>query len=103
VIAYSDAMLFGEYKNTKIFMTTKDSYVYDLRKMMTSGTGLFMLWILFCLLSANCQAQIQMIDNPAGKGSRLPRLTTMPDGSVLLSWVETVNDVKQNEQVKTGS
>lgn len=65
---------------------------------MTSGTGLFMLWILFCLLSANCQAQIQMIDNPAGKGSRLPRLTTMPDGSVLLSWVETVNDVKQNEQ-----
>ncbi|SCZ84380.1 exo-alpha-sialidase [Nitrosomonas mobilis] len=67
-------------------------------EVVTSGATLFLVWTLFCLLAANCQAQTGMIGNPAEKGARLPRLTTVPDGSILLSWVETIDGGKQNEQ-----
>lgn len=59
------------------------------------GMFIFSTWLYPC--SASCDTQIRMIDNPAGKAARLPRLTTVPGGSVLLSWIETVNDAGQNE------
>lgn len=58
-------------------------------------TLLIMLYAL--ALSASCQpleqtvSQAQHIENPAAEGARLPHLAALPDGGVLMSWVETLD------------
>ncbi|MCA9470539.1 MAG: hypothetical protein KC594_00660 [Nitrospira sp.] len=53
-----------------------------------------MLSLAWLLLATACQPTVrptlpvQPIDNPAQAGARLPRLTPMPDGGTLMSWVE---------------
>ncbi|MBK6617481.1 MAG: exo-alpha-sialidase [Nitrosomonas sp.] len=71
--------------------------MFRLIKTMASSTGLFLICMLAFLPSINGQAQAWIIDNPAEKGARLPRLVTVPDGSVLLSWVETTHAGKKDE------
>lgn len=59
---------------------------------------LFLVSLLSYSLSASCQQPAQFIANPAAGGSRLPHLTVLPNGSVLLSWVETSHTGEQREQ-----
>jgi hypothetical protein len=42
--------------------------------------------------AARLALTIQSVESPSGIDSREPELTTTPDGRVILSWVETVND-----------
>lgn len=44
--------------------------------------------LLYSLYVAYHDKNVQVIANPAAAGAKLPRLTPLPDGSVLLSWVE---------------
>ena len=50
--------------------------------------------ILCLLVASSCQPAsrttlpIQTIDNPAASGARLPRLSSLPNGGLLMSWVE---------------
>lgn len=47
---------------------------------------------------ASCQSleqpvgQIRHIENPAAEGARFPHLATLPDGGILMSWIETRNN-----------
>ncbi len=62
------------------------SSIKNIRKVVSV---LFCAAILLCFPPvAYSGKNIQIIDNPAAAGARLPRLASMPDGSVLLSWVE---------------
>ncbi len=70
----------------------------SLASAKTIFSSLFLVWLLLCSLSASCQQPAQFIANPAADGSRLPRLTVLPNGAVLLSWVETSHVGEQNEQ-----
>lgn len=58
-------------------------------------------WLIVASLLAiiaSCQSfeqplsQIRFIENPATKGARFPRLTSLPDGAVLMSWVEVLKE-----------
>lgn len=57
-------------------------------QLLSVALGLCFAVQLFLYMPAFASGEVYAIDNPAGPGARLPRLTTMPDGSVLLSWVE---------------
>lgn len=55
------------------------------------ATGLLAI-IASCQSSEQPSSQIQFIENPATKGARFPRLTSLPDGAVLMSWVEVLKE-----------
>ncbi|MGB7988347.1 MAG: hypothetical protein WCF44_03070, partial [Candidatus Methylophosphatis roskildensis] len=44
---------------------------------------------VFCASLYRSPGSAQAIANPAAAGARLPRLTALPGGGVLMSWVET--------------
>lgn len=47
--------------------------------------------LLYSLYAASLNKNVQIIANPAMAGAKLPRLVSLPDGSVLLSWVEKMD------------
>ena len=52
--------------------------------------ALFSLTLLLtaCEFGSQPQTDRHLVDNPAGRGARLPRLSAFPGGGVLMSWVE---------------
>lgn len=49
------------------------------------------LWIVALLMSGfsgDYSSELQALENPAATASRLPRMLSMPNGDVLMSWVE---------------
>jgi hypothetical protein len=60
----------------------------QLMKTVSVVLSLSFAALLFFHLPAFASAGARTIDNPAGVGARLPRLTTLPNGSTLLSWIE---------------
>lgn len=69
---------------------------YFLRKLLYQW--LILLGLLMLTVTASCQSieqpvgQVQRIENPAAENARFPYLSPLPDGAVLMSWVEELND-----------
>lgn len=60
-----------------------------------SITALLLLaWLtaLACRSAAAPAGDVRTLENPAGPGARLPRLAKLPDGGLLMSWVEPADN-----------
>jgi hypothetical protein len=67
-----------------------------LMKIVSVVLSLSFAALLFFHLPASASAGARTIDNPAGVGAKLPRLTTLQNGSTLLSWIDGRADKQSN-------
>ena len=59
---------------------------------MARAVGILLMLICAISCKRNKELSVQLLPNPAPSGSITPNETVTPDGSVLLSWLERVNE-----------